>query len=311
MRDQNEAVPTFLIVRLIASGHLADTDVAIPHGRLRWVEWVPPGRATAVRYQDEREGRLLLDLRPPADEQEAQLIADVICALLDLAHGPSGMTLEIVPVGVQDGCRVSADDLLKDLHPFDPVYNAVAESWWPTDDPIKTALLCLPDVLASSPHPDQGLPGALLYYRVSTAEYAFLGDSISWARSEEGQLPPRSFFERAKVEQSFHNAFKAVEALLGGEPPRKDRRFRERLAAVGVDPDEKAGYDASAREPIIDVLRRMHATRDKRAAHGGRTAGHARGITYYELMEAQAATAAVLTAAILHLVPAAADPPPP
>jgi hypothetical protein len=56
----------------------------------------------------------------------------------------------------------------------------------------------------------------------------------------------------------------------------------------------------------MDVPRRVRETRDARAAHAGGTSAASRGITYHELMEAQAA-AAVLTLAILHLVPAAAD----
>jgi len=133
-----------------------------------------------------------------------------------------------------------------------------------------------------------------------------MGDSISWARSDEGHDPPSSFFDRAKIEQSFHNAFKTIESVLGGEPPGDDVRFRTRLVAVGIDPDEMVGYKPSAREPLIEVLQRVRKTRDARAAHAGRTSAASRGITYYELMEAQAAAAAVLMCAVLHLVPAAA-----
>jgi hypothetical protein len=51
--------------------------------------------------------------------------------------------------------------------------------------------LCLPKVLASAGgHYGRGLPGGLLYYRVSTEEFAFLGDSIEWAMSAEGHEPP-------------------------------------------------------------------------------------------------------------------------
>lgn len=301
-------MPTFLIVRLIASGHLAQTDVTIPHGRIRWIEWLPAS-GEPVSYQGETEGRLLLDLQAPADQAEAQWIADVLSGLLDLAHGPSGMPLEVTPVDIPDNGPLLAHQVLHDLHPFDPAHAAVSESWWPSDEPIALALLALPDVLASAAQPDRGLPAALLYYRASTVEYAFLGDSISWARSDEGHQPPLSFFERTKFEQAFHNAFKAVEALLGGEPPQDERKLRARLQAVGVDPDDLAGYDRRAREPIIDIVRRMHRTRDARAAHGGRTTAATRAITYYELMEAQAAAAALLSAAVVHLVPLAAEPP--
>src|SRR5262249_11010308 len=154
-------------------------------------------------------------------------------------------------------------------------------------DPIREALNFLPRVLAAA-HGDHDapLPSALLYYKVSTAEFAFLGDSIGWALSDEGRQSPESRFERTQVEQAFQNAWKALEALLGGEPPTDDRRFRERLQAVGVDPDYRFGHRSNP-EALVDVLKRMRGTRDTRAAHGGRTSAKRRGIAPFELMEAQ------------------------
>jgi hypothetical protein len=92
------------------------------------------------------------------------------------------------------------------------------------------------------------------------------------------------------------------QALIGGEPG-KGAKFRQRLLDVGIDPDEQVGFRRRPRESLIDVLRRIHATRDARAAHGGRTSAANRGITYFELMEAQYAAAASLMAAVLHLAP--------
>lgn len=61
-----------------------------------------------------------------------------------------------------------------------------------------------------------------------------------------------------------------------------------------------------AKEPLFDVLKRIRATRDSRAAHAGRTSAPKRGITYYELMEAQAGTAAAIGHAVIHVAPATA-----
>jgi hypothetical protein len=158
-------------------------------------------------------------------------------------------------------------------------------------------------VLASTASRDEGLPAALLYHKLSTAEFAFLGDDVGWALSDEGHEPAASFYDRARIEAAFHNAFKAIEALIGGEPARADAKFRRRLQAIGVDPDEVVGYRGMEREPLFDVLLRVRATRDGRAAHAGRTSAERRGITYYELMEAQAAAGAALHHAVLHVAP--------
>jgi hypothetical protein len=290
----------------MASSEFAETTVDIPHGRIGWVRWHPRPSSTGVGFNGRDEGRLTLQLDAPHGDVEAQWTTDVLCGLLDLGHGPSGITLEAVEVELPASRVLLADDLLRGLDILDERADAISGMWWPTDGPIHSALECIGPVLASSPgHYDRGLPGGLLYYRVSTQEFAFLGDSIGWARSDEGRVPPASFFVRAKVEQSFHNAFKTIEAVLGGEPPSDDARFRRRLSALGVDPDEPVGFGPD-KEPLIDVLRRVRETRDARAAHAGRTSAATRGITYYELMEAQAAAAAVLTCAILHLVPTAA-----
>jgi hypothetical protein len=90
--------------------------------------------------------------------------------------------------------------------------------------------------------------------------------------------------------------------LIGGEPNSDDRRFRARLEGVGVDPDELVGFRGQAREPLFDVLKRIRSTRDQRAAHAGRTRAR-RGISYYELMEAQYGAAAALGHAVLYVAP--------
>jgi len=141
-----------------------------------------------------------------------------------------------------------------------------------------------------------------MYYRLSTSEFMFLGDSISWALGDEGAEIPTSALERQRVETAFHNAFKAIEALVGGEPG-KGPKFRQRLTDGGIDPDESVGFRGRPREVLIDVLSRMHKTRDARAAHGGRTSARKRGITYYELMEAQHACRTALIRAVVNLAP--------
>jgi hypothetical protein len=300
---------SFVTLNLVASGHFTGLDLAIPNGRIGWVEWLPRDRHP-VTYNGEAEGRLTVHLDAGFDESEAEWIVDVLSALLDLIHGPSGLRLFVARVDNELAPRVQAADVAAGFDILDDRLTAVDEDFWPSDDPIRIALTALPKViaLAGGDH-DRALPAALLYYKLSTSEFAFMGDSISWARSDEGHQLPRSAFDRQRVEQAFHNAFKAIEALIGGEPPGNDRRFLERLARAGVDGTELAGFDRDLREPLIDVLKRVRSTRDARAAHAGRTSAARRGITYFELMEAQYAVRAALELALLTVAPATGEPP--
>jgi hypothetical protein len=305
------ALPAFVILNLIASGHFASLTVEIPQGRIGWIRWKPED-GVSRSYQGAVEGRLVIELGADAEERDAQWVAEVLSALLDLVHGPSGITLGVLEVpaeAVTEG-EVSEEDVRKELALFDPRWEHATSAWWPTDHPIWTSLQALPAVLEAGDR-DRGLPAALLYYKLSTAEFAFMGDSVTWALGEEGTQVAESAYDRGRVEQAFHNSFKAIEALIGGEPSASsDRRFRQRLLAVGVDPDEAVGFRGRPKEPLFDVISRVRKTRDARAAHGGRTSAARRGIIPVELMEAQHAAAAALTHAVLHVAPAAGDRPP-
>jgi hypothetical protein len=126
-----------------------------------------------------------------------------------------------------------------------------------------------------------------------------MGDSISWALGEEGDVVPDSAYERAKVEASYHNAFKVFEAAIGGEPPKDRRELAERLRRIGVDPERQFGFKPRGTEPLMDSLLRVWKTRDEKAAHAGQTSAPVRDITPFELMEAQYAAAEMLGQAVI------------
>lgn len=288
----------YLVMSLAASHRLRDTDVQVPDGRIRWVEW-RRDTVPQIAYQGGPPGRFVV-LKDGPDPRGAQWIADTLSALIDLIHGPSGTSLSTVEIPREwtERGHVVFDDLERlDAWRFAYLHD---HAWWPTDDPIREALELLPAVLASARgRPDRGLPAALMYYKTSTAEFAFLGDGITWALGDEGDQAPDSAYERARIEQSFHNAFKALEGLIGGEPPKDDRRFRDRLRTVGVDPGAEFGFPGRRVGPIIETLKNMREIRDQRAAHAGRTTARTRDITFFELMEAQYAVAAAIGQATL------------
>jgi hypothetical protein len=104
--------------------------------------------------------------------------------------------------------------------------------------------------------------------------------------------PPMTGASQNDFEDALHSAFKAIEAVIG-DPPKDDRRFFTKLAQIGVDPHEEAGYREKI--PIQKIIRRMNDARDKRAAHGST---RNRSITASELLEFQACADLIVAAAI-------------
>lgn len=142
--------------------------------------------------------------------------------------------------------------------------------------------------------------------RVSQSDFSFVGRSGISPLSELADVFPESAFGRLKAEQAYHNAFKALEALIGGEPSRDDRKFRERLLAIGIDPDSVDQCSVPG-ETLMDILKRIRQTRDARAAHAGRTKASTREIAYSELNEAQRAIASAIAQAVLHAAEASSS----
>jgi hypothetical protein len=133
---------------------------------------------------------------------------------------------------------------------------------------------------------------ALAYIFESRKEFNFVGDSITMVQREPGAISA-SPIVAIGMETAFHNAYKAMEALLGGEPPKEKAKLRERLESRSIDPDEVVGF-AGMREDMLARVMRLQATRDKRSAHAGRTGVKSRSITYFELMDAQYAAATAI-----------------
>jgi hypothetical protein len=95
---------------------------------------------------------------------------------------------------------------------------------------------------------------------------------------------PRKQSDQTATEAAYWNAFKAIEALAG--EPGNEQRFRERLVAMGINPDEPVGLREQL--PLIRRIREVHRTRDARAGHGHRSKTHgSKPIAYRELLDAQ------------------------
>lgn len=111
---------------------------------------------------------------------------------------------------------------------------------------------------------------------------------VAWDREA---WPPTSSHQ-THFEDALHNAFKAIEAVIG-DPPRNERKFFERIRDIGIDPFEPVGY--AERAPISTLIRTMNEARDKRSAHGST---RQRTIRPAELLKFQACADLVVLAAI-------------
>ena len=108
---------------------------------------------------------------------------------------------------------------------------------------------------------------------------------------DDGERVPTRAAELARWEASYQNLYKCVEAIIG-DPPRDEPKYRAKLLAAGLDPEEEVGYQKKAK--VADVIREMNRLRDTRVAHGSTL----RGIKLHQMVEFQACAAYVLEVAI-------------
>jgi hypothetical protein len=104
--------------------------------------------------------------------------------------------------------------------------------------------------------------------------------------------PSKTGAVQNNFEDALHSAFKAIEAVIG-DPPKDDRRFFAKLAELGLDPKEEAGY--LEKMPFERMIRRMNEARDKRSAHGST---RNRRISAAELLDFQTCAETIVVTAL-------------
>jgi len=221
------------------------------------------------------------------DNENATLIAEGILLLVEVFGGPAFDLRDshvaypfIVPKDMHMSNLDMSDDAYSVKSLFDDSMSMLTECMMGTgvylgDRYVSVALKTLPILL-------QDKQVALAASFLSVAQHDFYVCRGRHKESiDEGDWKPSRLSEMAYWESAFQNAYKAVEALIG-DPPKCNDKFKAKLLAEGLDPDELGGYTEKRR--LADVIRNMNDIRDKRAAHG---ATRTRGITLCEMIEYQ------------------------
>lgn len=236
------------------------------------------------------------------DRAHAQDAADALVGLIDFFAGSLGFEVALLPipadwaergyVDVVDAEAVLNQDKLGFWKP-----GAVRAHASTTSDAVLKALSYVDLTMRHDESAPVHLYRAVQFLRASTADFTFLGDSVGEVLAEPDARPD-SHADRTRLENSFHNAFKVIEALIG-EPNRDENRRRRQLALIGVDPEQEIGLPGSEARNVerVQTLQNM---RDRKSAHG-RSSDKERILTYFDLMDAQFYANFLVMSALEHL----------
>jgi hypothetical protein len=270
----------------------------IPDGSVAWIGWPvsefggigipgPPGSTDLERRTD--AGRVHISMKLAHDDavERATAVADAIAGMM--ASPESGMPIEpsVVPISDTDVAagEVDTDALARD-HFRGVEYEsspALRNAVW---KPSLTAILDRLDVVLSDPDGDvTGLLPALVFWRLAVDEYALTPHEVRDALANpDDRMPTR--IEQARAEQSIHNAFKALEALIGGWPPKDETKFAKRLTALSLDPSAAVGPERLPKQTLLQQLIWLRELRSKQAAHAGMTGVRDRSVSWQQLITA-------------------------
>ena len=233
------------------------------------------------------------------DDQHAQRIAECFLYALAATSGPFLGRIEEaavfrVPADLVRRCRsVVVDKLIQveEARPFDTRTLAspgltLGSSTTTGGERFDAAWKITPTIVQN-----EGLRRAVRFLKASQDDFFVWPGQVGEVLAKP-DMTASTGFEQTALENALQNAFKAVEAVLG-DPPKDGVKFRAKMAAIGLDPDEEVGYGDKA--PLQTVVRGMSLARDKKAAHGSTLP---RAITVGELMEFQACAQLIVLAAI-------------
>lgn len=107
-----------------------------------------------------------------------------------------------------------------------------------------------------------------------------------------------NLLEQNSLESALLNSFKAIEAVLGDLPGKKNKLALKIKETTNIDPFTLVGY--SELNKLVDVIIEMEKYRNKKSAHGSRID---REIRILELMNFQECAGLIVEHAIINLLP--------
>lgn len=266
------------------------------HGRVRPGEPIrprPPEFSEEWLDESGDAGRFLFNVSEgPRFEDEhdaASGYADAFAGLLSVPAplGYEPEVVELLPEWIEAGEATVQE--VEEIDPRPPLGRAVGlrDTWMFEEELIARVLSLIQPTIDDGDAPSWGAFPAVLYYRLSVSELAFSPSDRQFLCGVDRDVEPETPFERVRLEQSFHNTFKALEALLNGEPPKRLEVLAERLRTRSIDPDDDPVAPDGRGESTAERIVRLHNLRDKASAHGGALGKQRTRLRFSDLMEMQ------------------------
>lgn len=219
------------------------------------------------------------------DDDFAQRFADAVTGSLVLARDvTTEEAFTSICIGekmIKQGRFIRIKDIVGDIR--SELYFRVMKSTGVSSEALDYVWHIVPSIVKS-----ESLMDASNFYRESITQ-AWVADDDVFEIMSDNSDTPSSQADRVRVETAYQNAFKAIEAIIG-EPPKDKKKLRTKLLEVGINPDEKVGYDLYGMKPGKEIILKkivdMQHNRDKKAAHG--KTNELRNIGYCELKDKQA-----------------------
>jgi len=234
----------------------------------------------------------------PSDAQAIRLGEGVLYGM-SLIHGPmlegqdNSYVIRVPDRLIRDADRLDVDALveLEQSRPLEDRWPAFPRTTLSKQGSTTSNLHEAAWTIAGLALEDDSLFNAIRYLKRSHDNFYVYPGQIGRVASDRVATPIIPSHQ-TKSEEALHNAFKAIESVIG-DPPRDDRKFFAKLRGIGIDPAEQVGWGRKV--AISELLRKMNAARDKCSAHGSTPR---RLIPTAELLDFQTCASEVVLAAI-------------
>jgi hypothetical protein len=278
----------------LAQVEVGDRIWPIPDGEVRRIGWElreggsvsisgPPGTSDEDRRLDAGRPLVTVHLDDSEAAARATAVADAIAGMMASPQSPVPVETSVVPLSADDAAAGVAD--VGRLRSHLGLFEAATLSNLTAGRGILPPIFDRLDVVLRDGDGElHGLLPALVFWRLAVDEYAFAPDDVQEALDRPEERPVTRV-DQARAEQSIQNSYKAFEALIGGQAPKDERKFKFLLSELGIDPSASIRLPDGSPDALIERLSRIWDLRSKRAAHGGPTGVAERAVSWSEVIE--------------------------